>query len=126
MISKTAYFVGLFLLFSLTNLTVCGQLPDSTVLPVNKTKDFEITGDGSAANWKNEQWLVLPKRNENGVAYLTKMKILYSDSGIYCLYYCQDNTLTSTLREDFSDLFTGDVVEAFFWTDESVPMYFEY
>jgi hypothetical protein len=30
------------------------------------------------------------------------------------------------LREDFSDLFNEDVVEAFFWTDVRLPMYFEY
>jgi hypothetical protein len=125
-IPGTMFLVFLFQLLSLPAMNLLGQSPDSIVLPVNKTKDFEITGDSNSANWKNEQWLILPKRNENGDAYLTKMKILYSDSGIYCLYYCQDNALTSTLREDFSDLFTGDVVEAFFWTDESVPIYFEY
>ena len=119
-------FACLFQLISLSALIVRGQSADSSVLSVNKTKDFDITGDGSAANWKNEKWLPLHQRNENGVAYLTKMKILYADSGIYCLYYCQDNKLTSTLREDFSDLFNEDVVEAFFWTDEKWPLYFEY
>ena len=120
-------FIGcLFQLVYLPAITLWGQSVDSTVLPVNKTKDFEITGDGNAANWNNEKWHPLLKRNENGVAYLTRMKILYSDSGIYCLYYCEDNKLTSTLREDFSDLYNEDVVEAFFWTDETVPIYFEY
>ncbi len=103
-----------------------GQSADSTVLIVNRTGDFEITGDGKAVNWKQASWQPLPKRNDRGPAYQTKMRILYSDSGIYCLYYCQDSVLTSTLREDFSDLFNEDVVEAFFWTDETVPVYFEY
>jgi hypothetical protein len=119
------YFVYLFLFLSLPCLTAA-QVVDSTVLTVNKTKDFEFTGDGSGAEWNNEKWLVLPKRNRNAIDYQTKMKILYSDSGIYCLYYCEDQALTSTLREDYSDLFNEDVVEAFFWTDETVPMYFEY
>src|ERR1700688_1938389 len=119
------FFVSLFLISSLATLTLRGQSPDSTVLTVNKTKDFEITGDGTAVNWNEEKWLPLLKR-KHGDVYLTKLKILYSDSGIYCLYYCQDNKLTSTLREDYADLFNEDVVEAFFWTDESVPMYFEY
>jgi hypothetical protein len=118
--------VYLFLLLSLPALTIRGQYVDSTQLEVNRTKDFEITGDGRASSWNNEKWLPLPKRNENGDAYGTKMKILYSDSGVYCLYYCQDNTLTSTLREDFADLYNEDVVEAFFWTDEKEPVYFEY
>ena len=115
-----------FMLFlSMPRISTAQQV-DSTVLTVNKTKDFEITGDGQEAAWSNANWLVLPKRNVNGVLYQTRMKILYSDSGIYCLYYCEDSALTSTLREDFSDLFNEDVVEAFFWTDETVPMYFEY
>ncbi len=124
--NSTEFFFSLFLISSLTILTLRGQSPDSTVQAVYKTKDFEITGDGSSVNWNDEKWLTLSKRNKNGDTYLTRMKILYSDSGIYCLYYCQDNKLTSTLREDFADLFKEDVVEAFFWTDESIPMYFEY
>src|ERR1700676_4980855 len=122
----TIFSVSLFQLLSLSTIPLCRQSADSTILFVNKTKDFACTGDGNAVNWNNEKWVVLPNRNENGIANLTKMKILYSDSGIYCLYYCQDDKLTSTLREDFSDLYNGDVVEAFFWTDETVPIYFEY
>jgi hypothetical protein len=52
--------------------------------------------------------------------------MLYSDSGIYCLYHCEDNKITATLKEDFLDLWNEDVVEAFFWTDESIAIYFEY
>ena len=122
----TSVFFILFQLISISSLTLRAQVGDSTILTINKTNDFEITGDGQAANWKSEEWLPLPKRNINGNAYLTRMKILYSDSGIYCLYYCQDDTLISTLREDFADLFNEDVVEAFFWTDEAYPVYFEY
>jgi hypothetical protein len=107
-------------------MPVCAQVGDSTVLFINATKDFVITGDGTANNWKTEKWLVLSKRKGKGPDYETKMKILYSDSGIYCLYYCQDSILTSTLQKDFSDLYNEDVVEAFFWPDERIPAYFEY
>ena len=69
---------------------------------------------------------VIAKKKQGRADYQTKMKILYSDSGIYNLFYCEDTFLTSTLREDFSDLFNEDVVEAFFWTDEKVTIYFEY
>jgi hypothetical protein len=124
---KTVLFlIWQFLSFSLPAMTLYAQSTDTTMLFVNKTKDFEITGDGSEREWNIQEWLPLPKRNENRIDYQTKMKILYSDSGIYCLYYCQDSKLTSTLREDFSDLFNEDVVEAFFWTDEKIPIYFEY
>ena len=107
-------------------IAVQGQVSDTTTLVVNRTTDFEISGDGQASNCQNEKWLLLPKRNKGGADYQTKMKILYSDSGIYNLFYCEDTLLTSTLREDFSDLFNEDVVEAFFWTDEKVTVYFEY
>jgi hypothetical protein len=123
---QAVFYIPFFLIFIVSSATVRGQSSDSSVLAVNKTKDFEITGDGTAVNWNDEKWLTLPERKNNGDIYTTKMKILYSDSGIYCLYYCQDNKLTSTLREDFTDLFNEDVVEAFFWTDEAIPMYFEY
>ncbi len=103
-----------------------GQTPDSTVLIVNKTSDFKITGDGSSPNWQHEEWLPLATRKVSGTGYLTKLKLLYSDSGIYCLYFCEDKKITAALKEDFADLFNEDVVEAFFWTDESIPIYFEY
>jgi Carbohydrate family 9 binding domain-like len=105
---------------------VRAQAPDSTLWRVNRTQDFAFVGDGLSPNWQQQPWLTLRKRNAGGAPYQTRMKLLYSDSGIYCLYYCQDHKLTSTLREDFSDLFNEDVVEAFFWTDEQLPMYFEY
>jgi hypothetical protein len=51
---------------------------------------------------------------------------LYSDSGIYCLFKCDDHKITATLKGDFLDLYNEDVVEVFFWTDEKMPVYFEY
>ena len=93
---------------------------------VKSTKDFTITGDGAAANWNDAEWLNLPSRGKKEVAYKTKIKMLYSDSGIYCLYSCEDKKITATLKEDFLDLWNEDVVEAFFWTDENAPLYFEY
>jgi hypothetical protein len=121
-------FVFLFLmLFQIILETpLRAQVGDSTVWSVNRTNDFIISGNGTADNWKSEKWLILPKHEGVGRAYETKMKILYSDSGIYCLYYCQDSVLTSTLRKDFSDLYNEDVVEVFFWPDENTPVYFEY
>ena len=118
--------VLLLFLLALRPDFIDGQRSDSAFLEVNKTSDFKITGDGSATNWQSEKWLILPERHSGGAIYETKLKLLYSDSGIYCLYYCEDKKITATLREDFSDLFTEDVVEAFFWTDEVIPMYLEY
>ncbi|MFI5186206.1 MAG: carbohydrate-binding family 9-like protein [Chitinophagales bacterium] len=95
-------------------------------LKVKHTMDFDINGDGNATNWNSAQWLELSKSTDAGVSYRTQVKMLYSDSGIYCLYRCEDKKITATMKDDFLDLWNEDVVEAFFWTDESVPIYFEY
>jgi len=96
------------------------------VLKVKHVADFVITGDGSAVSWKNSEWITLPQRSGTATGYQTQVKVLYSDLGIYCLYQCEDNKITATLKADFLDLWNEDVVEAFFWPDEAVPMYFEY
>src|SRR5512133_2673413 len=51
---------------------------------------------------------------------------MYSDSGIYCMYESIDSKITATLQGDNLDIFNEDVVEAFFWANEDVPVYFEY
>lgn len=94
-------------------------------LTIRKTSDFEITGDGSAKNWEIVKWLTLPQR-KGETGYQTRLKLLYSDKGIYCLFKCDDKKITATLKGDFLNLYNEDVVEAFFWTDEKVPVYFEY
>src|SRR5258708_15384975 len=114
-LGRIFFFIFLFLFGPVFNMQLRAQTDDSTILAINHTKDFMITGDGTADSWKSETWVILPKHEGKGPAYETKMKILYSDSGIYCLYYCQDSLLTSTLRQDFSDLYDEDVVEGFFW-----------
>jgi len=94
-------------------------------LCVKKADDFEVSGTGSSPLWGKTKWIPL-KRVKGEAAYETRFKILYSNKGIYCLYFCEDSKITSTLKKDFTDLFNEDVVEAFFWPDESCPVYFEY
>ena len=95
------------------------------VLPVRHTADFELTGDGSAAEWKTADWFPLIKR-KGTMDYPTQARLLYSETGIYGVVSCADKKITATLTEDFADLYKEDVVEIFFWTDESTPLYFEY
>jgi hypothetical protein len=95
------------------------------VLLIRHVADFEVTGDGRSPAWQNTEWIPLTERRGN-VDYTTKAKLLYSDSGVYCLFYCSDKKITATMREDFAELFKEDVVEVFFWPDESIPLYFEY
>ncbi len=116
-----------FLLMLMQVFAEVRNFSDSTNQPlkVKHTTDFYITGDGSAYNWASVEWLKLPQRSGK-VSYETQVKILYSDSGIYCLYRCEDKKISATMKEDFLDIYEEDVVEAFFWTDEALPIYFEY
>lgn len=123
---KSIFLRGILSLLLFPGSDLFAQPTDTTILLVNKTSHFNVTGDGSAKEWSAAKWLVLPQRINKGKAIETRMKILYSDSGLYCLFVCDDFKITATLKEDFLDLFNEDVVEAFFWTDENVPMYFEY
>lgn len=92
------------------------QTGDSTIWEVHKTTAFRVTGDGTVPNWSAASWLNLPQRNikANSARRTTQIKLLYSDSGIYCLYRSEDPKITATLKEDFADLYNEDVVEAFF------------
>ena len=131
---------ALFILFS----TGCGALSptqqsgpilenqsnqeNEPAMYVKKTDDFTITGDGSAENWNQTGWIdLIQRRNtEGGNNYQAKFKLLYSETGIYILYWNEDHILNASFDEHFSELWHEDVVEAFFWTDESTPDYFEY
>jgi hypothetical protein len=65
-------------------------------------------------------------QGSNDIAYETKVKVLYSGTGIYFLFHCQDEKLTSTMKADNLNLWEEDVVEVFLWTSEDFPVYFEY
>ena len=112
------------LLFYCSSLNA--QNNKNSSLLVKKTKDFVLSGMGDAPNWNHTEFVALNKKEPGTVNYHSKFKILYSDSGIYCLYVSEDAKITSTLKEDFSDLYNEDVVEAFFWPDEKSVIYFEY
>src|SRR5581483_3569223 len=119
-------FISFYTVFIFSPFFLYAQPLDSTTLLVKKTSDFAITGNGNSVNWNITEWVVLTQQKNKEPYYETRFKILYSDSGIYCLYYCEDKKITATLEEDFSDLWHEDVVEAFLQPDESIPLYFEY
>jgi hypothetical protein len=95
-------------------------------LHVKLAEDFEVDGSGAAPAWKTTEWTPLRKRQADGHPYDARFKILYSKTGLYVLMDGTDRKLTTTGREDFAHLWEEDVYEAFFWTDESAPLYFEY
>ena len=104
--------------------------PDSSLV-IRKTTDFKIDGEGSAANWANAKAFDLrvqkgPGQPAPGNRFPTKVKILYSEKGLYFLFDCTDKKLTATIMEDFGMLFKEDVVEVFLWPDTTVPIYLEY
>ena len=95
------------------------------VLLIKHSSNFDISGDGNAAEWRSTEWIPLTRR-KGALDYSTRAKLLYSDTGIYGLFSCQDNKITATLKEDFANLWTEDVIEIFLWPDQSMPLYFEY
>jgi hypothetical protein len=95
-------------------------------LPVARVDDFELTGAGDAAAWKSAEWTPLRRRQADGLPYDTRFKVVYSSTGLYVLMDGTDRKLTTTGRPDNSNLWEEDVFEAFFWTDERFPLYFEY
>jgi hypothetical protein len=96
------------------------------VLHVRPTEDFTVDGTGDAAAWKAVPWEPLQLRVTDRLPYQTRVKTLYSKTGLYVLMEAQDRTLTATMKEDFLDLWNEDVFEFFLWPDERYSVYFEY
>jgi hypothetical protein len=95
-------------------------------LRVVRTSDFEVNGRGDAAAWQKARWVPLNLRSAASHPYQTRVKVLYSSTGIYVLMDATDGVLTATMQDDFLDLWNEDVFELFLWTDERYPLYFEY
>jgi hypothetical protein len=106
------------------SLTAASPEPGSVI--IKKCTDFTITGDGSSHIWQSTEWITLTHQGANPIDYQTRVKVLYSEKGIYFLFSCGDRKLTSTMKADNMDLWNEDVVEVFLWTDEDFPVYFEY
>jgi predicted TIM-barrel fold metal-dependent hydrolase len=101
-----------------------GQAPK--VLNIQQTEDFAVTGTGEAPAWEKTAWELLNLRSNNGHRYKTRVKMLYSATGLYVLMEAEDNVITATMKEDFLNLWNEDVFEFFLWPDEKYPVYFEY
>ena len=125
-INLTRTFLCLLICFSRIAFSQTSSGASDSSIVVKKTSDFEVDGKGSADNWNSTSWVLLPERTGTTPGYETQIKILYSDSGIYCMFKSGDKKITSTLREDFLNIWTEDVVEVFFWPDEQATIYFEY
>jgi len=96
------------------------------VLRIPRTEDFEVNGRGDSPAWNKARWEPLRSRSPRGDRYPTRVKMLYSATGLYVLMDAVDGTITATMKEDFLDLWNEDVFEFFLWPDERYPLYFEY
>jgi hypothetical protein len=105
---------------------VHGQRDERPRLRVRPVDDFEVTGTGEHAAWRQTEWVALHRREPDGHPYETRFKAVYSGTGLYFLIDGTDRTLTATMAEDFMDLWNEDVFEVFVWPDERSPTYFEY
>jgi hypothetical protein len=95
-------------------------------LRIPRTDDFTVNGKGDAPAWQKTAWEPLSLRAANGHPYRTRIKMLYSRTGLYVLMEGEDRTITATMNADFLDLWNEDVFEFFLWPDERYPVYFEY
>ncbi|MDZ4701522.1 MAG: carbohydrate-binding family 9-like protein [Rhodothermales bacterium] len=132
--SPTGFVILLFGLL-LASLSACKPSPPAATaapdapdaqLTVPSTSDFAVTGDGANPAWERAAWTPLTIRRDSGHGYATRVKMLYSETGLYVLFDGADSLLTATLEGDYLELWTEDVYEFFFWTDERYPVYFEY
>jgi hypothetical protein len=118
----------IFLILGVKNMNggLLAANSDRDSVKIKKCKDFKITGDGVTEAWNKTSWINLVQQDSNTLSYKTKVKVLYSETGIYFLFNCEDKKLISTMKADYLNLWEEDVVEAFLWTDENFPVYFEY
>ncbi len=122
-------FAALLCVAVLSALPHSAQAPAQAQRPqltVKRVDDFEVTGAGENAAWRTTEWTQLRRRQADGRPYDTRVKMLYSNTGVYVLMEGTDRKLTATMNEDFMDLWNEDVFEVYFWPDERYSVYFEY
>src|SRR6202158_579168 len=73
-------------------------------LSVKPAQDFEVTGMGEQAGWRQTERVVLRRRQPDGHPDQSRFKMLYSNTGLYFLMAGTDRKLTATMNEDFMDL----------------------
>lgn len=95
-------------------------------ITIRKCMDFNIAGDGTNDQWNKAEWLFLSHQGSDFIDYETRVKVLSSTAGIYFLFDCEDEKLTTTLKGDNLNLWEEDVIEVFLWPAEDFPVYFEY
>jgi hypothetical protein len=100
--------VGCFLLALPTNYDggVQAQTQDKPQLTVKLIDDFQVTGAGDHASWRQAEWTSLRRRQADGHPYDARFKVLYSKTGLYFLMEGTDKKRTSGKRMS-SRFFSG-------------------
>jgi len=111
-------------LLLLASKAAIAQQNSTEAITVKHTDDFKLFGDGGNRVWETAQWNVLSASEDD--SRTTRVKILYSDSGIYFLFHNEDEILTASKTSDFERLWLEDVAEVFLWPDTTETVYFEY
>ncbi|WP_234567292.1 carbohydrate-binding family 9-like protein [Rhodohalobacter sp. 614A] len=126
-IQSFTFFLILFLVFSSPQHVRSQSLTETNLL-VQKTNDFTVNGTGDSENWSETNWVELIQRtnHQNDSDRKTSVKVLYSETGIYFLFRCDDDLVSSTITSHFEELWREDVVEVFIWPNEGEEVYFEY
>ncbi len=106
--------------------TIAKDLGQNEPLPVERCDDFEITGNGSNEFWNRAEWNPLTKIDKGDRDYETRFKVLASPSGIYILFYGEDDRITTENYNDMDKIWNGDVFEVFFHPDPKEKVYYEY
>ncbi len=123
---KRKVYLSLFFILLVAYGYSQNKTPSMESISVNPTTDFDITGDGTSGNWDVAKWVDIKQRAHLDLAMETKVKTLYSKTGIYFLFYNKDPKLDASLTTDGAHLWTEDVVEVFLWPDTTKEIYFEY
>ena len=110
----------------LANPMISMKSANDTPLVIRQCIDFMISGKGDNPEWQKTKWVALDQIDKSGKQQETKIKILYSATGLYVLFSGEDEKISSSFKNDFENLYNGDVFEVFFHPDPSEPIYFEY
>ena len=96
------------------------------MLKVMQVNDFAITGDGTDIAWEKCEYHTLSITNNGNSTYKTLMKISWSESGVYFLFYCQDNIITCTKKDELDDNCKEDFISILFQFDKDSDIFFKY
>jgi hypothetical protein len=110
--------------YRVPHMTGAHELPE---VRIPRTADFVFSPRQVSASWDALSWQdVGPLGELVGDAPVTRMKMQYSDTGLYVLVAGAARTINCTLKADFARLYEEDVVEVFVMPDPWQRMYLEY